>query len=803
MIWPENQVETGSIELPTARLAARGRDAGRRDGGTVGSLPDALRPFAYALGPTSADEKRNVLLVVAAIGVVFLAALPFRMLPLGMLMPLFPLYGALACSASLGAAVLLAWRSHLADDRRIGWLAGAFIFACPLLALNIVALPSIKGATQFDPQLPAYLRVLFCLALAIGYLGFTTGARAPRRRWRVIFWSALAASAATGAFIIAAAPYLPPLVNGASQPVRLGAIAPFAALQVLATLLAAIAIVPVARRWSTASSLEAWTVAALVLLVAGIVMTLLGLSRYSLGWYLGRTFEALSFVAIVGAQVAEFGRLFRYAGQLERYATFAEHSPELVHLADAFGRCTYVNSRWCETTGQSYEDALRFGWQLVVHPADLEREAATWRRTRTEGKPRDTQVRLRTADGNYRWHLLRRVPIREDNSVVGWFTSGADVDEQRRAFEREQTIVQELQSAIFSPRLPAIDGVVLDGKYQAASLHARVGGDWYDVIALEDGHIAFSVGDVVGHGLEAASKMLQLREALRAAARLPGATPDEVIAAGNRCLIEPGNEALAGAIFAVLDPVRGALRVANAGMPAPVVIRGGTASDVGVSGLLLGVTSTERWTCDEIVLGPNDRIAFYTDGLIEQDRDVVGDARRLHVLLAAGRDAGQIVDELVGARSLDDVALLIAGPAPLDEIGWTFASSDADSAQLARASLAAYLRSRHADAVLAEQAELVFGELVGNVVRHAPGPISVELRWQAGVPVLIVRDRGPGFVFDPRLPVDLFSESGRGMFIVAAYSASTSVRPRPGGGSEIVVALTAHAQRESPTPALV
>ena len=169
--------------------------------------------------------------------------------------------------------------------------------------------------------------------------------------------------------------------------------------------------------------------------------------------------------------------------------------------------------------------------QLVVHPADLE-TVSRWLKSGDEDRPRDSQVRVRTADGTYRWHMVRRVPIREDGTIVGWFSSATDIDEQRRALEREQRVAQELQAAIFSPQLPEVDGVVLDGKYQPASLHARVGGDWYDVIALDDGRVAFSIGDVVGHGLEAASKMLRLREALRVAARLAGATPEEVIAAG-------------------------------------------------------------------------------------------------------------------------------------------------------------------------------------------------------------------------------------------------------------------------------
>jgi PAS domain S-box-containing protein len=760
----------------------------------VTTTSDALRPFAYALGPTSAAEKRNALVVVVGIVVVIMATFPLRRYPVGAVVALFPLYGGLACGASLGAAVLLAWRSHLAQDRRIAWLAGAFAFACPLVALNVVTLPGMLSAGSFNPQVAPYLRMIFSLALAVGYLGFATGARAPGRPGLVI-WGTLAAAIGTGALIVLEAGNLPTIVTGLALPGTGHVFAPFAIWQGFAALLATLAIVPIARRWSTISSLEAWTLVAAGLLIASIVATLFGGARYTLDWYLGRLLEALSFVAIVGGQLAEFGRLFRHAGQLERYATFAEHSPEIVHLADPTGRCTFVNGRWSEATGQSYDDALRLGWQHVIHPDDLERETEMWRSTRSAGQPYETQVRFRAASGGYRWYLVRRVPIHEERTLAGWFTSATDVDEQQRAFERERTLAEELQTAIFLPRLPKIEGVALDGTYQAASLHARVGGDWYDVIALDDGRVAFSVGDVVGHGLEAASRMLRLREVLRAAARQPHATPDQVIAAGNRDLHQPGSAALAGAIFAIFDPLRGRLQITNAGMPAPILIRDGRTADVGSFGLLLGAAAAERWTCDEIQLGPNDRIAFYTDGLTEQHRDVMSSAARLHALLAEDRDAKSILETLVGPEALDDVALLIASVAPVGEVGWTFASDRADSAQLARASLAAYLSSRNVDAALTESAELVFGELVGNVVRHAPGPISVELRWEAGDPVLIVRDRGPGFTFDPRLPRDVYAESGRGMFLVAAYSESTIVRSRAGGGSEIVVSLATSAER--------
>jgi anti-sigma regulatory factor (Ser/Thr protein kinase) len=82
-----------------------------------------------------------------------------------------------------------------------------------------------------------------------------------------------------------------------------------------------------------------------------------------------------------------------------------------------------------------------------------------------------------------------------------------------------------------------------------------------------------------------------------------------------------------------------------------------------------------------------------------------------------------------------------------------------------------------------DAAELVFGELLGNVVRYAPGPIEVMFDWSEPVPVLHVLDRGPGFTLMPRLPSDLLSERGRGLFIVWSLAEDFNVTERLDGGS--------------------
>jgi anti-sigma regulatory factor (Ser/Thr protein kinase) len=115
---------------------------------------------------------------------------------------------------------------------------------------------------------------------------------------------------------------------------------------------------------------------------------------------------------------------------------------------------------------------------------------------------------------------------------------------------------------------------------------------------------------------------------------------------------------------------------------------------------------------------------------------------------------------------------------------WSFESADAGRAYSARDGLLAYLES-HADGGSdIEAAALIFGELVGNVVRHAPGPIAIDLSWERGVAVLRVTDRGPGYRWNgaARLP-DSTAESGRGLFIVYKVALRLRVSRVRGNGT--------------------
>jgi anti-sigma regulatory factor (Ser/Thr protein kinase) len=116
---------------------------------------------------------------------------------------------------------------------------------------------------------------------------------------------------------------------------------------------------------------------------------------------------------------------------------------------------------------------------------------------------------------------------------------------------------------------------------------------------------------------------------------------------------------------------------------------------------------------------------------------------------------------------------------------WSFQAADAGRAYGVRRDLLAYLQSRAGHGSDLEAAALIFGELVGNVVRHAPGPIAVDVYWEDDSAVLRVIDKGPGFDWDgeARLP-DRYAESGRGLFIAYSVARGLRVRRLAGNGTE-------------------
>jgi PAS domain S-box-containing protein len=127
----------------------------------------------------------------------------------------------------------------------------------------------------------------------------------------------------------------------------------------------------------------------------------------------------------------------------ERHARLAEAMPAIVWQADPEGSAYYYNQRWFDYTGIDPAEATGADWHRVVHPDDLPPTIARWEEAAANGTAFTMAYRFRAADGTYRWHLGRAVPERDgDGRIVSWIGAAADIDDQKRAEERQRFLVE-------------------------------------------------------------------------------------------------------------------------------------------------------------------------------------------------------------------------------------------------------------------------------------------------------------------------------------------------------------------------
>ncbi len=108
--------------------------------------------------------------------------------------------------------------------------------------------------------------------------------------------------------------------------------------------------------------------------------------------------------------------------------------PAIVWSALPDGSNTYVNKRFVEYSGLLAEQTAGSGWRMAVHPDDLERHAGKWMEAAATGKPHESELRFRRSDGQYRWHLDRGTPLRdEDGNIVKWYGVVTDIEDRKRA----------------------------------------------------------------------------------------------------------------------------------------------------------------------------------------------------------------------------------------------------------------------------------------------------------------------------------------------------------------------------------
>jgi PAS domain-containing protein len=239
--------------------------------------------------------------------------------------------------------------------------------------------------------------------------------------------------------------------------------------------------------------------------------------------------------------------------------------------------------------------------------------------------------------------------------------------EERAAVEHRLAI--RLQEAI-TPRSAARDepveaaGLDVAARYRPSLAGSLVSGDWYDTVLLPSKKVLLVVGDIAGHGLDAVTGMVAVRNSLRGLA-ITGAGPATLLDWLNRAAAHFTDGVLGTAICGLYDPADRSLHWARAGHLPPILVRDGRAGQFPLpEGLLLGADPDARYTEEVTRLRLGDTLLMFTDGLIER-RDETIDEALATLLQAASRpvgDIGDYADFLLGEASSNtgDDACLVA-----------------------------------------------------------------------------------------------------------------------------------------------
>ena len=358
--------------------------------------------------------------------------------------------------------------------------------------------------------------------------------------------------------------------------------------------------------------------------------------------------------------------------------------------------------------------------------------------------------------------------------------------ENAQLYEREHRVAVTLQRAMLPAILPAVEGLTFDAVYFPGATDAEIGGDWYDAIALPDGRVVVSIGDVTGRGLTAAVIMGRMRQAIETLAMYES-DPGRLLDAADKVLRRAHPDAIVTALVGVVDPATGTLSYATAGHPTPIVrAPDGTTRQLPGRGLPLGLRDGYQAAAASIALPPAALVVFFTDGLVESTRDIAEGERRVLAALddrtvaESTAPASLLVARVLDDGVRDDVAVLtlrLSGE-PVSQPAWTlrwrFDPREPRATYDVRDALVDSLVSFGRDIDI-HAAALVFGELAGNALRHARGAIDVEVSWEdPSAPVLSVIDEGPGYAARVA-PPSQDAESGRGLFLISQLTREFSV----------------------------
>ncbi len=355
--------------------------------------------------------------------------------------------------------------------------------------------------------------------------------------------------------------------------------------------------------------------------------------------YLVKPFSARELRARVRANL-ELDRVRRAQQELRRSQNLLDEAERIGHLGSFeidldTGMVMAASDGFLRMLGLDTSDVgvIEISDALArVIPEDRGEVMTNIARSTQPGDSLEHELRVRV-NNEWRWICIRAEVVAEPDGSKRLRGSAQDITDQHRiaderaaataareALAREHQIAEELQRSLLPPVNAEALGLEVAAYYQAGVRNTQVGGDWYDVIAKDDGRTVLVVGDVMGRGVHAATVMGQVRTAVRAYSLLD-VGPSELMQLVDALVCDLAPDELVTCVCAIYDPTEHSLRYANAGHVPPLVVQRG-APPIRLLGSGPPLGNGELDCSDGLVIVPEAAtIALYTDGLVERRGD--------------------------------------------------------------------------------------------------------------------------------------------------------------------------------------
>lgn len=412
--------------------------------------------------------------------------------------------------------------------------------------------------------------------------------------------------------------------------------------------------------------------ALLVLILAATVGTLIGLGMW-LWWRLW------------GRQAAE--RDAELANRAVLMQSAIDATSDSLYAKDLTGRHILANRARAAAVSGGDADADLIGHTIdefvdAEVAADIRRNEELVLRT---GEGRRFEEVLPQPDGPHVFSMVKS-PLRDfRGEITGIVGTARDVTaemallaDRERLYQLEHRLAETLQLSMLGTDRIDDARIEVCARYRPAADDMAVGGDWYDVVPAPDSRVALIVGDAVGHGIDAATAMGQLRSALAALA-YAGLNPGTALEALDRFAADLPRARSATCLVALIDPVRREIEYSCAGHMPPVVARPGGRPerlDLAQDPPLAVPRSRPRRTTT-VPFPPGSVIVLYTDGLVERRNELIDiGLERLETLIEnlVGPSMDELCDKVIGdlgvdQRQRDDIAVISARLAHSSTLG--------------------------------------------------------------------------------------------------------------------------------------